>query len=1039
MLFFVSFSVVTAYTRTLKASIRRQTEFQTKSVASSTISSVKTDDIFTNLLIQHGRKAVEDDSNLERKEFLRRYGKVNETHRVKHCQEIFVRTNSEDSNPKSILLTGKAGIGKTLFSQKLIRDWADDKLFQVNRETEVPDFKFAYLLTFRQLNLLGDEPVTLREILNRSSVLDDHSIIDETLFEYMANHPEEVLVVIDGFDEYSQQNHIASHLDEKYPNSAQEKMPVAALCAKLIKGDILSGSVVIVTSRPDESDQLKSAVRFDRFVEIAGFTEEQVKEYIGKYFKEDENMKNTVLDHIARNAELVSFAHIPVLCFLMCSYMEYLLKESLSADSLPVKASDLYFEVFNKFVLDHKRKEIPSESTLDKLSELAAQLLLEKKFLFVKEDMTKFDLLEVESLRASGILHCGPPFRKSAFEETKHFCFTHLTLQEYLAARWFVESGEIPYPRKVSSMVMQFMAGILSKKRDNELMEKLLEVLISEESGRDTLLIRAKCLAEYEDKDFAKNIIKKHPSKFGIDGFRELTDLDCITVSFLLDVFCELNKEACKKHQPLTEQTLIVKELNISSSNLTQSGIRRICKSLEKEFCPVVALGLRGCRLNDECIDCMRELVFSKLTELDLDDNEITDDGVISQSQALQSPACKVTTLDLSFTQTVTDGGVISLSQALQSSACKVTTLNLSVNRIADAGIISLSQALQSSACEVTTLDLSVNRIADAGIISLSQALQSPACKVTTLNLRRNQITDAGVISLSGALQSPACKVTSLDLSDNQITDPGVISLSQALQSPACEVTTLLLGCNTITDAGVISLSGALQSPCCKVTSLDLSDNQITDPGVISLSQALQSPACKVTTLHLRDNQITDAGVISLSEALQSPACKVTTLHLRDNQITDAGVISLSEALQSPACKATTLNLRGNQITDAGVISLSEALQSPACKVTTLHLRDNQITDAGVISLSEALQSPACKVTTLNLCRNQITDAGVISLSEALQSPACKVTTLDLSGNTITDAGVISLRQALQSPACKVTTLDLGCNTIIDAGVISLR
>ena len=875
-------------------------------MASSTISSVKTDDIFTNLLIQHGRKPVEEDFHLERKEFLSRYGQVSETHRVKHCQEIFVRTNDEDCNPKSILLTGKAGIGKTLFCQKLIRDWADDNLFQVNTEAKVPDFKFAYFLTFRQLNLLGDEPVTLREILNRSSVLDDHSIIDESLFEYIANHPEEVLIVIDGFDEYSQQDYIVRHLDKKYPNSAQEKMPVAALCGKLIKRDILSGSVVITTSRPDESDQLRPGIRFDRFVEIAGFSEEQVQKYIEKYFKEDENMKNTVLDHIARNEELASFAHIPVLCFLMCSYMEYLLAESLSADSLPVKASDLYFEVFNKFVLDHKRKEIPSESTLDKLSELAAELLLKKKYLFVKEDMTKFDLLEVESLRASGILHCGPPFRKSAFEETKHFCFTHLTLQEYLAARWFVERGEIPSTGKVSSMVIQFMAGILSKKKDNKFMVKLLEVLEpkgSDREARNDLLIRVKCLAEYENKDFAKNFVKKHFAFSEALTFRNVTDVDSSAVSFLLDLLGELNEEATKKHQPFTEQPLPV-SLNISHSILTQSGIRRICKSLDKEFCPVVKLLLIDCDSNDGCVECMRGLVSSRLTVLVLVKNRITDAGAFSLSQALQSPACKVTTLHLGGNR-ITDAGVTSLSQALQSSACKVTTLHLGGNRITDAGVTSLSQALQSPACKVTTLRLVGNQITDAGVTSLSQALQSSACKVTTLHLVGNQITDAGVTSLSQALQSPACKVTTLHLGGNRITDAGVTSLSQALQSSACKVTTLNLGGYRITDAGVTSLSQALQSPACKVTTLDLAGNEITDAGVTSLSQALQSPACKVTTLHLVGNQITDAGVTSLSQALQSPACKVTTLHLVGNQITDAGVSSLSQALQSSACKVT--------------------------------------------------------------------------------------------------------------------------------------
>jgi len=341
------------------------------------------------------------------------------------------------------------------------------------------------------------------------------------------------------------------------------------------------------------------------------------------------------------------------------------------------------------------------------------------------------------------------------------------------------------------------MAGILSKTKDNKFIEELIEVLSSEESSRGGLPTRFKCLAEYGDKDFAKNIIKEHPSKFWINEFESLTAVDSITVSFLLDVFSELNEEATEKHQPVTENPFVVTKLTIYSSNLTQSGIRRICKSLEKEFCSVTALLLFDCHLNDECVDCMRGLVSSRLIELELSFNQITDAGVISLSQALQSSACKVTTLDLSLNQ-ITDAGVISLSQALQSSACKVTTLHLSSNQITDAGIISLSQALQSSACKVTTLDLHDNQITDAGVNSLSQALQSSACKVTTLDLHDNQITDAGVNSLSQALQSSVFKVTTLDLSYNQITDAGVISLSQALQSSACKVTTLSLNGNQI-------------------------------------------------------------------------------------------------------------------------------------------------------------------------------------------------------------------------------------------------
>ena len=885
----------------------------------SAMSKVRTDEIFTSLLIQHGRKPVEEldalkrglsqydqtNETLVRKRHLCQYGQVS-GEPVKHCREIFIPTDGNVKHPESILLTGKAGIGKTLFCQKLIRDWADGKLFQSQTNVQVPDFKFAYLLTFRQLNLLGDDRVTLREILNRSSVLDDRSNIDESLFQYIVDHAEDVLIIIDGYDEYSQQDFIATNLDERYPNNAQEEMPVAALCAKLIKGKILQGSSVMITSRPDESDKMKDGVGFDRYVEITGFSEQQVKEYIEKYFKENKRMKKAVIDHITKNDNLVSFAHIPVLCFLMCSYFEYILNESMNTDVLPVKTSDLYFEVVNIFLRTHTRKKgISPEDTLEKLSELAAQLLLEKRFLFVEEDAKKFTSEEVENLRASGLLHCGPPFRKSFSETTKHFCFTHLTLQEYLAARWFVKRREIPSREVVSGMVVQFMSGILSKQNGSTFMEELLEEIYpsSNEPRMATRLLTAKCLTEYQDTEFAKDIVmKRYHQLCGLDGkieFSELTDVDCTAVSFLLDVISALNaEEAAAKKQTISEHSLAASELAIYVSYLTQSGVQRIFKTLEKDFCSITDLVLFNCLLNDECADKIGELLpATKLTKLELQENQITDAGVVSLCQALQTPACKV-----------------------------------------------------------TTLDLSGNQITDAGVVSLSRALQTPACKVTTLYLSDNQITDAGVVSLSQALQTPACKVTTLYLSGNQITDAGVVSLCQALQTPTCKVTTLYLSGNQITDAGVVSLCQALQTPTCKVTTLYLSGNQITDAGVVSLCQPLQTPTCKVTTLHLSGNQITDAGVVSLCPVLQTPACKVTTLYLSGNQITDAGVVSLCQALQTPTCKVTTLDLSGNQITDAGVVSLCQALQTPTCKVTTLRLSRIQITDAGQDRLRNLLK-----------------------------------------------------------------------------------
>ncbi|XP_022798289.1 uncharacterized protein LOC111336443 [Stylophora pistillata] len=72
------------YTTALKTSIMDQTEFQPKLLASHTISNAKTDEIFTNLLIQHGRKPLpRNDETYSRSEDLEYFGKVSGTP-VKH-------------------------------------------------------------------------------------------------------------------------------------------------------------------------------------------------------------------------------------------------------------------------------------------------------------------------------------------------------------------------------------------------------------------------------------------------------------------------------------------------------------------------------------------------------------------------------------------------------------------------------------------------------------------------------------------------------------------------------------------------------------------------------------------------------------------------------------------------------------------------------------------------------------------------------------------------------------------------------------------
>ena len=678
--------------------------------------------------------------------------------------------SDDQDSPFSVLVTGKPGIGKTLFCQKVIRDWANSELCQARPNIEIPNLKFVYLISFRQLNFLENSCVTLREILNCSSVLDDKCNVDDTTFEYIVKHPKEVMIILDGYDEYSQQDYIAGNFEE-HPNDARRKMPVAALCSKLIKGKILKGAIVMVTSRPDESDKM-GGIRFKRYVEIAGFSSEEVKEYIEKYFKKNEVMKNAVLTHVMSNENLVSFAHIPILCFLLCFEMEYTLTESENPHDLPVSATDIYTRLVDMFELklnvesEYKQKETPEifksppiiKNTLEKLSKLAAKLLLERKRTFDESEMEgDFELEEVNKLKGSGLLYCSQPFRTALITTSKHFSFTHLTVQEFLAARWFVKENCVP-DKKCSELVFQFMAGVMQSEGNEELMEKLIDSPFMEPTLKMT------CLNEYQNNEFAKKLIRNNPQAFcisdGVMALEDFSDVDYIGASFVLDIISELNKEEAREAQhKCSDKFVTVKKLELERSQLTLYGIQRVCNSLNNEHCLVSELKLLLSNLTDECVGVINRLVVKKLTTLNMECMKITDTGVAMLCEALQHPSCKLTTLNLGGNE-ITDTSVASLCKALQDPSCKLTTLNLGGNEITDTGVASLCEALQHPSCKLTTLNLEVNEISDTGVASLCEALQHPSCQLTTLNLGGNKISDIGVASLCQALQHLSCKLT---------------------------------------------------------------------------------------------------------------------------------------------------------------------------------------------------------------------------------------------------------------------------------------
>ena len=96
---------------------------------------LKLDEIFTNLIVCEGRAKY--DFSGDRVKQLNEYHKANESLRPTLPGDIF------NAKERKILVVGRPGIGKTMFSTKILRNWSCDTLFN-----ETQKYKWILKLLF---------------------------------------------------------------------------------------------------------------------------------------------------------------------------------------------------------------------------------------------------------------------------------------------------------------------------------------------------------------------------------------------------------------------------------------------------------------------------------------------------------------------------------------------------------------------------------------------------------------------------------------------------------------------------------------------------------------------------------------------------------------------------------------------------------------------------------------------------------------------------------------------------------------------------
>ena len=189
-----------------------------------------------------------------------------------------------------ILVEGDAGIGKTTLCTSLSEDWANGEL--------LTQFE---LLLFLPLHHKSASVDSFHDLLRLWGLSQDTCTSVASYIE--DKEGEGVLIVADGWDEFD-----------------ESKRKEGSFMYRFLFGEEYPYLSVLLTSRPAYSPQGLDRIPYHRvqLVEIHGFSEENIKQYIQSEFADNGEMAKGLLIHLENNPLIESVCSIPLNCAIIC-------------------------------------------------------------------------------------------------------------------------------------------------------------------------------------------------------------------------------------------------------------------------------------------------------------------------------------------------------------------------------------------------------------------------------------------------------------------------------------------------------------------------------------------------------------------------------------------------------------------------------------------------------------------------------------------------------------------------------------------------
>ena len=222
---------------------------------------------------------------------------------------------------RKLIVEGNAGIGKTTLCTMLTEEWANGEI--------LTQFDCVLLLSLRERSVSTATILPQLFKLLHSSERIRTSVIEEL----EEREGEGVLIIADGWDELGNEN----RSDNSFLHN-------------LLFGDILPFACVLLTSRPSVSALLHDLPTVDRLVEVVGFNEENVKQYIESEFEKCPEKASSLIEQLENNPSIASVCSVPLNCAIIC-HLWHTLK-----GALPKTLTELYAKITLTIILRNHKK-----------------------------------------------------------------------------------------------------------------------------------------------------------------------------------------------------------------------------------------------------------------------------------------------------------------------------------------------------------------------------------------------------------------------------------------------------------------------------------------------------------------------------------------------------------------------------------------------------------------------------------------------------------------------------------------------------------